>query len=592
MLWILAAALSGMGFQHYRIDNDLGSWIPDLVAVGAVESYAVVGFERAAFDDAEIAASLGKLPSVGLCLDSAYLRLMGFSLGITPERFVVSEDGTYAGIFVFRRDGYDDDTFVREIRAVLGDFDQSLGRFALAGPAVFHVALNAYSQQRLPVIMLLINVMGGVWLWSITGKPRAAATGVAAIMLSQTVLLGIVSWQRIPVDMSLSMVPPLIMALGYSYAAHRALRRGVTGTLLLCCGTTAAGIASVGVSDLVPLRMFALYGTLGMVLVWLAVVTLLPAPARNDRPSCQRKRWLEPLLRWNLAIVERHRKTIVLGGVCITVASVAAIPSLQFETNPLGYFPPDARITHDFATINARLTGTMPFQVTVTGSADPTEMLLATAGVRKVIDVSAIVPGNGTTYWGLAQSDALPDLVSAQETWQDWARANHVQLQWRGVAAQVNETGELLRRVAIITVPVMGLIAALSVGFLTRSFRMAIVAAWVNVLPICGLILIAAVARLSIGLPSLMIGAIAVGMAIDDTLHLVCAFDQRWGTTRGLIRCWRPCVGSTFVAASCMSLFAISPFLPTRQFGVLLAVTALFAIAVDMLLLPVLCDRK
>lgn len=92
-----------MGLQHYRIDNDLGSWIPDLDAVGAVKSYAIVGFERDTFSETEIAASLRKLPAVSLCLDSAYLKQAGRSQGFTPENFIVSEDGNYAGIFVFRR---------------------------------------------------------------------------------------------------------------------------------------------------------------------------------------------------------------------------------------------------------------------------------------------------------------------------------------------------------------------------------------------------------------------------------------------------------------------------------------------------------
>ncbi|MCH7871504.1 MAG: MMPL family transporter, partial [Planctomycetes bacterium] len=236
LMWGVAAALSGVGLRHYRIDNDFGNWIPELVAVGAVQSYAVVGFERESFDEAEIVAALRALPSVRYCLGLAEVELLERFGGVTPEHLVISDDGTYAGIFVFRRSDGDDDSLVRQIRTALAKYDSDLARFALAGPAVFHVQLNDFSQRRLPVIMLLINLMGGLWMWWITGKPRVAAAAVAAIVVSQIVLLGIVSWQRIPVDMSLSMVPPLIMALGYSYAAHRALRHGITGTLLLCGG--------------------------------------------------------------------------------------------------------------------------------------------------------------------------------------------------------------------------------------------------------------------------------------------------------------------------------------------------------------------
>ena len=158
-------------------------------------------------------------------------------------------------------------------------------------------------------------------------------------------------------------------------------------------------------------------------------------------------------------------------------------------------------------------------------------------------------PEARATYWRLAHSDALRDLAAAQETWHAWADAHQDQLHWCGVAAQIDATGRTLRRVAVVTLPAMGLIAALSVGLLTESLRMAGVAAMVNLLPVSGLVLIAALARMSIGLPSLMIGAIAIGMAIDDTIHLVRTFEQRRGITRGIMRCWRPCVGNTLVAA-------------------------------------------
>ncbi len=138
------------------------------------------------------------------------------------------------------------------------------------------------------------------------------------------------------------------------------------------------------------------------------------------------------------------------------------MPYLRIDTNPLSYSPSGFRIARDFFTVHTHLTGTLPFQVTVTGSVDSTEVLRNTTGVRKVLSVSAIVRGEVSTSWGLAKNDALPDLVAAQETWRAWANANTVQLQWRRVAAQIHGTADILRQSAVIAVPAMGLIAALS----------------------------------------------------------------------------------------------------------------------------------
>jgi predicted RND superfamily exporter protein len=87
----------------------------------------------------------------------------------------------------------------------------------------------------------------------------------------------------------------------------------------------------------------------------------------------------------------------------------------------------------------------------------------------------------------------------------------------------------------------------------------------------------------------MMFGLSAVGVAADDTVHLLhrtprSSLARR--TTFTLAECWRPCVGSSLIAACCLAVFALSPFRPTAQFGVLLAAAILAALLADMLVLP------
>lgn len=77
--------------------------------------------------------------------------------------------------------------------------------------------------------------------------------------------------------------------------------------------------------------------------------------------------------------------------------------------------------------------------------------------------------------------------------------------------------------------------------------------------PFATLICIAGITGWPLGLPSLMIGAIAVGVAVDDTLHLVTQLTRRRSMVKSLYACWSPCLGSSLVAAACMAAFAFCP---------------------------------
>jgi predicted RND superfamily exporter protein len=95
---------------------------------------------------------------------------------------------------------------------------------------------------------------------------------------------------------------------------------------------------------------------------------------------------------------------------------------------------------------------------------------------------------------------------------------------------------------------------------------------------------------------SVMTASVALGIAVDDTLHFLTSFQRalRLGHSRresvqsALAHCSRAMVQSSLVCAAGMSVFALSDFLPTARFAWLMV--ALFAAALlgDLVLLPAL----
>jgi hypothetical protein len=195
----------------------------------------------------------------------------------------------------------------------------------------------------------------------------------------------------------------------------------------------------------------------------------------------------------------------------------------------------------------------------------------------------------GHTYWCLASNDALPSLRADQPRWRRWAEERNANLRWRGVAAQLAAAERVVTQTAACSLPCMMALAAVATALIAPGskidrIRTGMLGAAVSAVPTAVLIMVAAVGSVPLGIPALMIGAIAIGVTVDDTLHLTAAFRRRRSAIRATLECWRPCVGSSIVGASTLAIFALSPFGPTRQFGILMATAVLCGVLSNQLI--------
>ncbi|CAN5511722.1 hypothetical protein BH10PLA1_BH10PLA1_22390 [soil metagenome] len=581
-VWILIAAWAAGGLPRLRVSNSLEAWMPDLATPTQFRTYAVVGFPTSKVDASLVAGRLRQLPDVAFCIDPVSVGLTQQLTGVTAEDFVVSHDGSYSGVFCFARDTADPHDFLRHVIDALQKIAPP-DTFAFGGPVAFQNAMDEWSQDRLPVISVAILIAGGLTLLAVTRSVRISVAAIAAISLSQIIYIGTVCRLNIPLDMSLALVPPMMTGMGCSYAAHRALRRKSL-VLLITCGLAAvAGIASYATADLKPVRYFALAGVPGLILVWLVVVTLIgpDSHARRRRVSSMRR-----LRNLTMAFIERFPKLIVVTSITVTVASLFLAPRLIVQSNPLRFFPSNSRVTLDFAALNAELTGMLPSQVVVAGNVDAAPVLRATPGLRKVLDVTPWNRGPGRTFLCLADNDAVESLADALPRWQQWAADHGTTLVWSGVAAQIHRSGISIRRLSLGAIPSMAVIMGLLVLLLFRRWRLAVLAVWVALLPVCGLIVVAVALSWKLDPVTLVIGSITTGVAVDDLIHLTSTALRRRSMKRAIIECWRPCVGSSLAASMCFGLFIFSRFEPTAQFGLFMAIATFFAMLSNQLLLP------
>jgi len=101
---------------------------------------------------------------------------------------------------------------------------------------------------------------------------------------------------------------------------------------------------------------------------------------------------------------------------------------------------------------------------------------------------------------------------------------------------------------------------------------------------------------LSLNMATVLIAGIAVGLAVDDTIHLVWAWqelrrggvDRREASRRATARVGLRMVVTSAILVGSFAAMGLSGFMPTAQFGILTSATILLALAADLVLLPLL----
>ena len=141
------------------------------------------------------------------------------------------------------------------------------------------------------------------------------------------------------------------------------------------------------------------------------------------------------------------------------------------------------------------------------------------------------------------------------------------------------------------SVGVIGVILAV----LWRSVGLAALALAVNLLPVGMIIALQGFAGVPLNSITIMVAAIALGVAVDDTIHFIThwRYERQAGASpaeaiRSALRVkGRPIVATTIILVGMMMVFWVSVFPPVVHFGLLLAVGLAGALLSALVLLPV-----
>jgi predicted RND superfamily exporter protein len=127
-----------------------------------------------------------------------------------------------------------------------------------------------------------------------------------------------------------------------------------------------------------------------------------------------------------------------------------------------------------------------------------------------------------------------------------------------------------------------------------RSVSLALVSMVPNLAPVVLIFALMAVFGIWLDMATAMVASVAVGIALDDTIHVLHGYQAHrragcsttWAIARVLRQRGRAVIATTLVLVAQFMLLAASGFQPTSIFGWLTAFGLLVALVFDLLVLP------
>jgi predicted RND superfamily exporter protein len=431
----------------------------------------------------------------------------------------------------------------------------------------------------------------------------------------------------------------------------------VATPILIAGTTTLIGFGALAFTEIKAVREFGMFSVFGIISILIGNFTVVPAllvllPVRTVHQSEDDVGWLAEGLQKIGAFSVRHRYAVLAASAMLISISVWGITKIRVETDYLSFFHPDSVVRTENALIAERLAGTQPVAIIIEGDAPRTasrldvltathdlqEFLLAQEGVdttlslldllkqmRKVLkfeggDLPASQPEieqllmllDPALLRGLVNSDStrasvlvrtrltgsveLGAFVEKVETFAKERFPQDVRVRVTGTAVLLAKSADDLANGQIegIWQELLVLLTLLSLMFM--SVRIGFLALIPNVVPTIALFGIMGWFGIPLNISTSMIAAIAIGIAIDDTIHLLSTFNEGLRITgsqeQAIVRAMASAGKSAFFISIALSagffIVCLSSFQPVMHFGLLSGVTMGIALIVELFLTPAL----
>jgi uncharacterized protein len=280
-----------------------------------------------------------------------------------------------------------------------------------AGPVTVDVAQLESIISDSMLFMPLTALIGLALLGWVVGRWRPVLIGAVAMSTVTLPVIACISVSGHPYTMATAILPSLLAAytmatllhlysaiqraqatgLSRSQSVDRALaetrKPGIFNVL-----TTGAGLLSMVLVPIPPIRVFGVAGAVGTLFVFVTVFMLAPPfLAHWDRRRWPQRSggmmWLGRIASRLTLTSMRHPKGMVLGAVVVLVAMAPLATQVKVESDVLSFFRPDHPVVRHTALIESKLAGVTSLEISLVGKErDSLQNVAALAAIRQFQD--------------------------------------------------------------------------------------------------------------------------------------------------------------------------------------------------------------
>ncbi len=264
----------------------------------------------------------------------------------------------------------------------------------IGGPPVDNVAIDKAGQSSVTILFGLSLVVGFIVSWLSLRSKILVGLVIASGVYSMFASLAVVWYTGYPVDAILLTMPSLVYVATTSGAIHLAnyyrdqiaetgIQDGAAGRALhhavlplsLATGTTAVGLATLAVSELVPIRMFGIFSAIGVVVSFVILVTFMPAALELFPPrlklgkaadSEEEDTWrpIEESRWWKVGQwITRHPTLSTVGCLAVMAGIGYGMTRVETSVQLMRLFSPNARIRKDYQWLESNLGQLVPMEI-------------------------------------------------------------------------------------------------------------------------------------------------------------------------------------------------------------------------------------
>ncbi|MAG30062.1 MAG: hypothetical protein CL908_04110 [Deltaproteobacteria bacterium] len=675
--------------------------IEDAEGVHRVEGLANALRMRAIEGDVEISGYLEDLPSTQA--EATRLRADVLADPLRAGTFVSQAGDATALLVTFERIAEDvflakslDLGVLEAARAAAPEMEVVLAGTPHVKAAVGRL-LSRELARMVPIVLLLMSILSCAFF----GSLRMGMVPVAAVLLGLVWTLGVMGWVGHDLNIVTTLIPPLVLALGFAYATHvvasfqtvgeageptpaapgveraRAALARVAFPVLFTALTTAAGFLSLLANDLDVIRDFGIFAALSTVATLLAALTLAPCllvSGRGEPAACgdagletsrgdgprglpTRRRWLDERLEGLARFDVRHATPILLAAGVAGLLALAASTRIEVNLPVIENFARDTAIRQAYGEVDRLYGGANQFYVMLRaeerGAFEQPQALREVARLQQWLALQPEIGGTTSVVQYIeVLNEALgpeeiptrriPDsanlvaqllLFGANEELDVLIDRAHrvITVLVRSTATETREFDQLAKRIdarlAALPEGITGhttgnaillaraadrisrgqaasllaagaMIGLLLIGYF-RSLRLGLLALIPNMLPVLLYFGLLGATGTTLNNSTALMGSIVLGIAVDDTLHMLVEYrrglrtngDAEEALRHALMHVGRAITCTTL--AVCLGLLVVggSELRNQAEFGLLGAATLAIAWLVDVTVTPALCLR-